>query len=149
VVETYDRQREAASIAEQARTAVTTAAAAGGAAVGLGTLVTIAASTAAADVTGILMASLVAMLGFLVIPARRRKAKAEMNEKITLLRERLALALRSEFEQAQTRSAERIEAAVQPYQRFVRGEQSRWTDAARTFTSLGGRAASVRDRLAA
>ena len=149
VVETYDRQREAASIAEQARTAVTTAAAAGGAAVGLGTLVTIAASTAAADVTGILMASLVAMLGFLVIPARRRKAKAEMKEKITLLRQRLALALRSEFEQAQTRSAERIEAAVQPYQRFVGGEQSRWTDAARTLTSLGGRAASVRDRLAA
>lgn len=149
VVDTYDRQREAASIAEQARTAVTTAAAAGGAAVGLGALVTIAASTAAADVTGILMASLVAMLGFLVIPARRRKAKAEMKEKITLLRQRLALALRNEFEQAQARGAERIEAAVQPYQRFVRGEQSRWTDAARTLASLGGRAASVRDRLAA
>ena len=57
---------------------------------GLGTLVTLAASTAAADVTGILMASLIAMLGFLVIPARRRKAKAEMNEKMTALREKIS-----------------------------------------------------------
>ncbi len=88
VVETYDKRREAEAIAEQARAAVTTAAAAGGAAVGLGTLVTLAASTAAADVTGILLASVVAALGFLVIPARRRKAKIEMKQKVTALRHR-------------------------------------------------------------
>ena len=83
VVDTYDKQREAAAIADHARAAVTAAAAAGGAAVGLGTLVTLAASTAAADVTGILMASVIAALGFLVIPARRRKAKEEMQEKVS------------------------------------------------------------------
>jgi small GTP-binding protein len=55
VVDTYDKQREAAAIADQARAAVTTAAAAGTAALGLGTLVTLAASTAAADVTGIVL----------------------------------------------------------------------------------------------
>jgi small GTP-binding protein len=149
VVETYDREHEAASIAEQARAAVTTAAATGGAAVGLGTLVTVAASTAAADVTGILMASLIAMLGFLVIPARRRKAKAEMKEKMTALRERLALALRTEFEAAQTRSIERLERAVGPYQRFVLGERTQWQDAAKTLRGLGNRAAVFRDELAA
>ena len=149
VVETYDREDEAASIAEQARAAVTTAAATGGAAVGLGTLVTVAASTAAADVTGILMASLIAMLGFLVIPARRRKAKAEMKEKMTALRERLALALRTEFEAAQTRSVERLERAVDPYQRFVLGERTRWQDASKTLRALGNRAAAFRDQLAA
>ena len=63
VVETYDKQREAGIIADQARIAVAAAAAAGGAAVGLGTLVTIAASTVAADVTGILLASVVARAG--------------------------------------------------------------------------------------
>jgi small GTP-binding protein len=149
VVETYDRQREAAAIAEDARTAVTTAAAAGGAALGLGTLVTVAASTAAADITGILMASLVALLGFLVIPARRRKAKAEMNDKITALRQRLALALRNEFEQAQATSVERIARTVQPYERFVRGEHSRWTEADAALSALAARAGSFRDRLAA
>ena len=149
VVDTYDKQREAAAIADQARAAVTTAAAAGGAALGLGTLVTIAASTAAADVTGILMASVVAALGFLVIPARRRKAKAEMQEKISALRERLATALRTEFERAQEQSSARIGQAVDPYSRFVRSEQTRWSDARRTLATLRDRASTFRNQLAA
>jgi small GTP-binding protein len=149
VVDTYDKQREAAAIADQARTAVTTAAAAGGAAVGLGTLVTLAASTAAADVTGILLASVVAALGFLVIPARRRKAKQEMQEKVSALRARLAEALRTEFERAQAQGRSRIDDAVAPYSRFVRAELERWTDARRSLSALRDRAAAFRDRLAA
>src|SRR5207342_2423132 len=129
IVDTYDKQREAEAIAEQARTAVTTAAAAGGAAVGLGTLVTLAATTAAADVTGILLASVVAALGFLVIPARRRKAKGELREKVSALRERLATALRAEFERAHTHNRQRLDDAVAPYSRFVRAEKERWTSA--------------------
>jgi small GTP-binding protein len=149
VVESYDKQREAAAIADQARGAVTTAAAAGGAALGLGTIVTIAASTAAADITGIVMAGLVAALGFLVIPARRRKAKAEMKEKVSALRERLSSALRTEFERAQEQSAERMARAVDPYSRFVRAEQARWTEARQALSALRDRAASFRQRLAA
>src|SRR5688572_10000090 len=149
VVDTYDKQREAAAIADQARAAVTTAAAAGGAAVGLGTLVTLAASTAAADVTGIVMASVIATLGFLVIPARRRKAKNEMQQKVTALRERLATALRTEFDRAQEQSATRIAQAVDPYSRFVRAEQTRWTEARTSLSALRDRASAFRDRLAA
>ena len=149
VVETYDRQREAAAIAEQARAAVTTAAAAGGAAVGLGTLVTLAASTAAADVTGIILASVVAALGFLVIPARRRRAKLEMQEKISALRAKLAEALRSEFTRAQQQGRSRIDDAVAPYSRFVRAELARWTEARGALGSLRDRAGTFRDRLAA
>ena len=149
VVETYDKEREAATIADQARAAVTTAAAAGGAAVGLGTLVTLAASTAAADVTGIVMASLVAALGFLVIPARRRKAKLELQQKVSALRERLADTLRAEFERAQEQSRSRLDQALAPYSRFVRAEHQRWTEAQRVFTALRSRAHSFLERLAA
>jgi small GTP-binding protein len=149
VVESYDKQREAAAIADQARAAVTTAAAAGGAAVGLGTLVTLAASTAAADVTGILLASVVAAVGFLVIPARRRQAKAEMQHKVTVLRARLAEALRIEFERAQQQSGSRIDDAVAPYSRFVRAEQERWTAARTRLAALRDQASAFRDRLAA
>jgi small GTP-binding protein len=149
VVDTYDKEREAAAIADQARAAVTTAAAAGGAALGLGTLITVAASTAAADITGILMASVIATIGFLVIPARRKKAKEEMKEKVSALRDRLATALRTEFERAQEQSRSRISQAVEPYSRFVRAEQTRWTDARRTLSTLRDRAGSFRDRLAA
>ena len=86
VVDTYDKRLEGEAIADQARIAVAAAAAAGGAAVGLGTIVTIAASTVAADITGILLASLVLGVGFLIIPARRRRAKALLQEKVGALR---------------------------------------------------------------
>jgi len=149
VVDTYDREREAVTIAEQARAAVATAAAAGGAAVGLGTLVTLAASSAAADVTGIVLASVMAMMGFLVIPARRRTAKREMQEKVSQLRARLATALRVEFEHARERGQRRLDEAMAPYSRFVRAERERWTEARNVLASLRDRAATFRDRLAA
>jgi small GTP-binding protein len=149
VVDTYDKEREATAIAEQARAAVTTAAAAGGAALGLGTLVTLAASSAAADVTGIVLASLVAIMGFLVIPARRRKAKREMQEKVSQLRSRLTHALRVEFERARERGRTRIDDAVAPYSRFVRAERERWSEAKSVLASLRDQAATFRDRLAA
>jgi small GTP-binding protein len=148
VVDTYDKTREAAAIADQARVAVATAAAAGGAAVGLGTLVTVAASTVAADVTGILMAGVLAAIGFLVIPARRRRAKHELQEKVTALRARLSKALRAEFEQAQQRSVLRMESAVAPYARFVRSEADRWTTAQRELTSLRDKTSTFLERLA-
>ena len=149
VVDTYDRKREAAVIADHARTAVATAAAAGGGALALGTVVTLAATTAAADVTGILLASVVATLGFLVIPARRRKAKEELKEKVSALRERLATALRAEFERAQMNSRQRLDDVVAPYSRFVRAEQERWTLARDTLGGLRDRTGTFRKRLAA
>ena len=149
VVDTYDRKREAAVIADHARTAVTTAAAAGGGALALGTVVTLAATTAAADITGILLASVVATLGFLVIPARRRKAKGELKNKMSALRERLATALRAEFDRAQVHSRQRVDDVVAPYSRFVRAEQERWTSARDALGALRDQAGAFRKRLAA
>ena len=149
VVDTYDRKREAAVIADHARVAVTTAAAAGGSALALGTVVTLAATTAAADVTGLLLASVVATLGFLVIPARRRKAKGELKQKVSILRERLATALRAEFERAQMHSRQRLDDVVAPYSRFVRAEEERWTSARDALGALRDQAGSFRKRLAA
>lgn len=149
VVETYDKRRESEAIADQARIAVATAAAAGGAAVGLGTLVTVAASTVAADVTGILLASLVLGVGFLIIPARRRRAKAVLQEKIAALRSKLTAALRAQFEDAQEASHRRLEDASAPYVRFVRAEQDRWSGARRQLDELSARLAGMLRELSA
>ncbi len=65
VVDTYDRRRESEAIADGARTAVATTAAVGAGALGLGALVSLAATTAAADITGFVMAGVMAALGFL------------------------------------------------------------------------------------
>jgi small GTP-binding protein len=148
VVDTYDKRLEGEAIADQARIAVAAAAAAGGAAVGLGTIVTIAASTAAADITGILLASVVLGVGFLIIPARRRRAKAMLQEKIVALRMQLSTALRNEFETAQERSAHRLRDAMAPYARFVRAEEQRWRDAQRTLATLRDRTTGFLAQLA-
>ena len=125
VIETYDRAGEAASIAEGTRNTVAALAAVEVGAVGLGTLVTILATTASADATGVLLASLVAILGLFVIPARRRKAKQDMREKIASMRERLITALRSQFEAEMARSLQKINEAIAPYTRFIRAERSK------------------------
>jgi small GTP-binding protein len=143
VVATYDKRREGETIADQARVAVAASAAAGGAALGLGTLVTVAASTVAVDVTGILLASLVLGVGFLIIPARRRRAKATLQEKLTSLRERLTAALKTEFARAQELSTQRLEDLVAPYGRFVRAEEGRWREAEQLLASLRQRCAAL------
>ncbi len=125
VVAQYDRQYEAAQLAEQAQNAVAAMAALEVGAVGLGALITAIATTAAADVTGILLAGTVAALGLFVIPARRRKAQKELSEKLENLRTDLAQALRTPFEQEMRRSVQRINEAIAPYTRFVRSEREK------------------------
>lgn len=128
VVETFDKAAEAQSLAESAQAAVAASAAIEVSAVGLGTLITILATTATADVTGILMASVVAAIGLFVIPARRRQAKNELREKLVALRQQLSLALRTQFEREIERSMQRIQEAIAPYTRFVRAEQNKLED---------------------
>jgi small GTP-binding protein len=131
VVDTYDRRREASALADGARNAVATAAAAGAGALGLGTLVAVAASGAAADVTGLLLASVVAALGFFVIPAKRKQAKAQMRAKIADVRARLSVALHTQFEGEIGQTTARMRESIAPYSRFIRaeGERLRETDA--------------------
>jgi small GTP-binding protein len=122
VVDSYDQRREAQELADGARNAVAAAAAVSAGAVGLGTVVTIVATTAAADVTGIILASVVAAIGFFILPARRAKAKEEMRRKITDVRRRLSEALREQFTMEVKRSGARIRESIAPYSRFVRAE---------------------------
>jgi small GTP-binding protein len=125
VVESYDRVYEARQIAEGAQEAVAASAAIEVGAIGLGTLVTALATTVAADVTGVLLASVIAALGLFVIPARRRQAKNEMNAKVTQLRDDLARSLRTQFEREIDRSLHAINEAIAPYTRFVRAERTK------------------------
>ena len=147
VVESYDRRREAEALAESARTAVATTAAVGAGAVGLGAIVTVAATTAAADITGILMASVVATLGLFVIPSRRRRAKAEMHEKVTRMRELLGRALRDQFQVEMQRSRERLDTAIAPYSRFVRAEREALGASRETLDGLEQRMLLLRARI--
>ncbi|MDY6874082.1 MAG: dynamin family protein [Chloroflexota bacterium] len=122
VVKTYDKHLRTEKIAQDAQNAVATSLAIEIGAVGLGTIITVLATTMAADVTGILAASVVAVLGLLVIPSQRRKAKRDLHDRMKNLREGLINSLREEFKKELDRSVARIEEVVAPYSRFVRAE---------------------------
>ena len=128
VVDSYDKEYETEKIAIDAQNAVAASLAVEIGAVGLGTIITALATTMAADVTGILTASLVAVLGFFIIPASRRRAKKDLHERLSELRTKLISTLRSAFEKEMTRSVERIEEAIAPYSRFVRAEAAQTGD---------------------
>ncbi len=122
-VESYDKEGEATRLAESVQFAVAGAALLEVGAVGLGTLVTMIASTSAVNVTGILAAGAVSVLGLLVIPARRRKAKSELRQKVGQVREQLMSGLTGQFERELKQGIARIQEAIAPYTRFIRAER--------------------------
>jgi small GTP-binding protein len=147
VVESYDKKREAQEIADNARNAVAAAAAAGATALGLGTIITVAATTAAADITGIVLASVVAAIGFFILPMKRQKAKEEMRAKIADVRSRLSDALRKQFATEIQRSGDRIRESIAPYSRFIRAEGDKLKDIDRELAEITAAIAALRARI--
>jgi small GTP-binding protein len=147
VVGAYDKERESKAIAESALNTVAASAAMGAGALGLGALVTTLATTAAADVTGILMASLIAAVGLFIIPARRRQGKNKMVERIASLRTQLVQSLRGQFEKEIDRSLQHINETISPYTRFVRTEKEKLAGTGEKLAGLQGEMNRLKERL--
>ena len=147
VVDSYDRKAEASELANNARNAVATAAAVGAGALSLGTIVTFAATTAAADVTGIVLASVIAAIGFFILPAKRKQAKEEMRRKIADVRQRLSKALKTQFAAEITRSGDRIRESIAPYSRFVRAEGEKLKETEEELREITGSLDTLRTRI--
>jgi len=147
VIDSFDRRKEAQQLADDARNAVAAAAAVSAGGVGLGAIVTIAATTVAADVTGIIMASVIAALGFFILPAKREKAKEEMRRKIGKVRERLSEALHEQFAKEIQKSGDRIRESIAPYSRFVRAEGEKLRTTEQELREIAAELASLRARI--
>jgi small GTP-binding protein len=124
-VEHYDAPGEARRLAEKVRESVSQAALLQVSALGLGAIVAALASTTVADVTGILAASLLSIVGLFLLPARREKARRELAAKVAAVREKLMASLGASFESERDRAALRVREAVAPYAAFVRRESER------------------------
>lgn len=135
-VETYDRAAEAERLAESVQVAVAGTALVEVGALGLGAVITHLAASAAIDVTGILAASMVAVLGLFILPNRRHDAKRELRRKIAALREQLMSALTAQFDREIEGSVHRIGESIAPYTRFVRAEGERLETARRAIADL-------------
>jgi small GTP-binding protein len=143
-VETYDREKEAAQMADGVRNAVAGAALAQAGAIGLGAMVTAVATTTAADVTGIVAAGAIAVLGMFVIPSKRAHAKAQLRTRIERMRTELMTNLRAQFQREVERSVRGVLDAVAPYTRFVRAENEKLTTLEREIDAIGRELARIR-----
>jgi small GTP-binding protein len=146
-VERYDREREAAAMAEGVRTAVAGAALAQAGAIGLGAMVTALATTTAADVTGIVAAGMIAVLGMFVIPSKRKHAKVQLRDRIERMRVDLMGGLRTQFQKEVDRSVRGVMDAVAPYTRFVRAESERLSSMDHELEEIGGRLTQLRTEI--
>ncbi len=148
-VETFDREREASRLADSVQVAVAGTAIAEVGALGLGAVLTHLAVTAAADFTGILAASAVAILGLFIIPNRRHDAKKNLKEKIAAMREQLMGSLTTQFDREIEGSLRRIDEAIGPYTRFVRAERDRLNTAREELGTASQGLARLRSRVEA
>jgi small GTP-binding protein len=128
VVGTYDREAEARAIANDVQGTFATTALAEASALGIGTLVATVITGVAADVTGILLATALAVGGFYLIPRKRRQAQRDFQTRVEALRARLREGLRGQVHLEITQSTDRVNQAVAPYRRFVESQLQRLND---------------------
>ena len=146
IVETYDRDREASQLAAHVETAVAQTALLEVSAVGLGALVTAVVVSSTLDITGILAAGTLAILGFFVIPYKRKQAKDNFKEKMTSLRTNLLNTLTTQFKNESEGAVTRLKDGVMPYVRYVRSERERIEKSEAVLTRLRQRLSSLRAR---
>jgi hypothetical protein len=97
-------------------------------------------TTAALDFTGVLTATLFAIAGWLVIPARRRQLIRDLEEKIEKLSTDLSALLAAKFGEQLARYDQQLVEVIQPYERFL-GTEGAKLDAG--LGALGGARAEV------
>ncbi len=118
----YNRDVEAAQLSEDIRDSLTTTALVEAGAVGLGAILVAVLATAAADVTGIFLATAVAAGGFYILPSRRRKVIRAFREKVGALRENLVQKLGEQVETEVASMVDQVNSRIAPYERFIRHE---------------------------
>jgi small GTP-binding protein len=129
VVGSYNRDAESRAIANEIQGAFATTALAEAGAIGLGTIVVTVVTGAAADLTGILLATALAVGGFYVLPRKRRQAQRDLQRRISELRSHLKNALTRQVHLELEQSAGRINEAIGPYRRFVQTQQQQLNEA--------------------
>jgi small GTP-binding protein len=121
----FDTEDEARGIVDSVKAAVAQTFGVNVLALGLGALFITVFTTAALDVTGVLTATIFAIAGWLIIPARRRQLISNFETKIAKLNEDLAALLRAKFEEQLSRYEQQLLEVIAPYERFLETERVR------------------------
>jgi len=143
----FDTEREARQIVDSVKEAVTAALGVNVLAIGLGGVLVAAFTTAALDVTGVLTATVFAIAGWLIIPARRRRLVADFETKIEKLNEDLAALLRTKFEEQLTRYERQLLEVVAPYERFLETERAKLDSGLEELRKAEGEVTALEQRI--
>jgi len=146
IVESYDRNREASELATSVENAVAQTALLEAGAVGLGALVTLAVLSSTLDITGLLAAGTLAILGFFVIPHKRKQAKDSFRTKTSTLRTKLLGALTTQFTSEAESAVTRMKEGMAPFTRFIRAERERIEKTEATLAGVRQRLSALRAR---
>jgi len=147
ITESYDKAREASQLAKNVESAVAQTAMFEAGAVGLGVLVSTALLSSALDVTGIIAAGTLAVLGLFVIPYKRKQAKDNFREKILAMRTKLFGALTTTFNTESVNAVSRLKDNIAPYTRFVHTETERIQKSEITLNDILQQLATLRARI--
>jgi len=147
IIESYDRTREASELAANVESAVAKTALFEAGAVGLGALVATALLSSAMDITGIIAAGTLAVVGFFVIPYKRKQAKDKFREKIVKMRTNLLDTLTDTFSNETQKSIADLKENIAPYTHFVHAEKERIGKTQATLAELRQNLASLRARI--
>ncbi len=118
VVDSYDQSFEARHLSESVKTSLAALGVVEMGALGLGAIL-LHILTRALDPLGIIAAGGLALAGLFILPARRRAAKKDLDEKIEDLRQRLTQTMTDQFERELSHSIHEIREAIEPYTRFI------------------------------
>ncbi|MFZ3069627.1 MAG: hypothetical protein WA110_00675, partial [Anaerolineaceae bacterium] len=147
IVNGYNRRKEAEELSAFVEGTVAQTALFEVGAVGLGALVATALFSSAMDVTGIVAAGTLAILGFFVIPYKRKQAKQNFKEKMEELRTNLMSTLTNTFTREFDVAVRRLQDKVEPYTSEVHAEQNRIQKDSETLAELKTKLKETQDRI--
>ena len=136
VVGSYNREEEARKIANDVQGTFAATALAEIGAIGLGTAIVTLVTGAAADVTGILLATVLGVGGFYLIPRKRRQAKQQFSARVADLRRQLHESLQRQAHEEISASADRINETIAPYRRFVETQRARLNESRAALVAI-------------
>ncbi len=147
IVNSYNHKKEAEELSVLVEGAVAQTALFEVGAVGLGALVASTLFSAAMDVTGIVAASALAILGFFVIPYKRKQAIEGFKEKMSELRSNLMHTLELTFGREADLALSRLEAKIAPYTQGVRADQEKIARDAQVLAELKQTLEKMQDQM--
>jgi hypothetical protein len=148
-LDAFNAEAEAREVVESMREAVTQAFGVNVFALGLGAVLVAVFTTAALDVTGVLTATLFAVAGWLIIPARRRRLVHDLEEKIAKLSADLSALLAGKFQEQLARYEQQLLEVIQPYERFLEAERAKLERAVAELGGARGEVEGLERRIAA